>query len=46
MPLQDTWAQFLDFMHTIKSDFSNYDADGGAWPYLLDEFVEKCKQGA
>lgn len=27
----------------IKPDFSNYD-DAGAWPYLMDEFVEYMKK--
>lgn len=30
-------------LQQIKPDFSNFD-DSGAWPYLLDEFVEHMKQ--
>lgn len=36
---RDTWNQLLDFILNTAPDFSNYD-DSGAWPYLLDEFVE------
>lgn len=36
---RDTWAQLLDFMQNVRPDFSNYD-DAGAWPYLMDDFVE------
>lgn len=39
---RDTWTQLLDFMQNVKPDFSNYD-DAGAWPYLLDEFVEQMR---
>jgi DCN1-like protein 1/2 len=40
---RDTWTQLLDFVNNIKTDFSNYD-DTGAWPYLLDEFVEYMRK--
>ncbi|KAJ4456230.1 putative defective in Cullin neddylation protein 1 [Paratrimastix pyriformis] len=36
---QDQWDMFLEFTHAINDDFSNYDAEG-AWPVILDEFVE------
>lgn len=36
---KDTWDQLLDFAWTVKSDLSNFDPQG-AWPYLIDEFVE------
>ncbi|KAG1667415.1 hypothetical protein FOA52_004832 [Chlamydomonas sp. UWO 241] len=39
---RDTWQQLLDFIKTIKPDFSNFD-DTAAWPYLLDEFVSEVK---
>lgn len=36
---KDQWYNVLEFSKTIKADLSNYDEDG-AWPVLLDEFVE------
>ena len=40
---KDTWTQLLEFVRQVKSDFSNYDMDG-AWPYLIDEFVEYVQE--
>ncbi|KAI3810076.1 hypothetical protein L1987_19683 [Smallanthus sonchifolius] len=36
---RDTWSQLLEFARSVDPALSNYDADG-AWPYLIDEFVE------
>ncbi|KAG5598135.1 hypothetical protein H5410_039367 [Solanum commersonii] len=36
---RDTWSQLLEFARNVDPALSNYDAEG-AWPYLIDEFVE------
>ncbi|KAJ8640899.1 hypothetical protein MRB53_017593 [Persea americana] len=36
---RDTWSQLLEFAKTVDPALTNYDAEG-AWPYLIDEFVE------
>ncbi|XP_035618401.1 DCN1-like protein 5 isoform X1 [Oncorhynchus tshawytscha] len=36
---KDQWYNVLEFSRTVSTDLSNYDEDG-AWPVLLDEFVE------
>ncbi|KAF5477272.1 hypothetical protein F2P56_003922 [Juglans regia] len=36
---RDTWSQLLEFARTVGPTLSDYDAEG-AWPYLIDEFVE------
>eukprot|EP01034_Spumella_vulgaris_P024489 gene24489-30840_t len=35
----DQWDSFLQFNHVIKVDLSNHE-DDGAWPLLLDDYVE------
>eukprot|EP00123_Amoebidium_parasiticum_P009940 comp19791_c0_seq1/m.23752 comp19791_c0_seq1/g.23752 ORF comp19791_c0_seq1/g.23752 comp19791_c0_seq1/m.23752 type:complete len:271 (-) comp19791_c0_seq1:408-1220(-) len=36
---RDQWMNIFEFSATIAPDLSNYD-ENGAWPVLLDEFVE------
>lgn len=40
----DQWDSFLQFNYTVNYDCKNYD-DDGAWPLLLDEYVEYRKEG-
>ncbi|CAM9246741.1 unnamed protein product [Sphacelaria rigidula] len=35
----DQWCSFLEFSSTVTDGFEGYDEDG-AWPIMLDEFVE------
>eukprot|EP00245_Coleochaete_scutata_P003294 TRINITY_DN1480_c0_g1_i1.p1 TRINITY_DN1480_c0_g1~~TRINITY_DN1480_c0_g1_i1.p1 ORF type:complete len:260 (-),score=49.30 TRINITY_DN1480_c0_g1_i1:41-820(-) len=40
---RDTWAQLLEFSRTIDPSLTNYDPEG-AWPYLIDEFVDYLRE--
>eukprot|EP00928_Gymnodinium_smaydae_P056216 TRINITY_DN39632_c0_g1_i1.p1 TRINITY_DN39632_c0_g1~~TRINITY_DN39632_c0_g1_i1.p1 ORF type:complete len:290 (-),score=46.57 TRINITY_DN39632_c0_g1_i1:192-947(-) len=39
---KDTWMMLYDLATAVKPDLSDYD-ENGAWPVLLDEFVEYVK---
>jgi len=40
---KDTWLMLYDLATQVKPDLSDYDVNG-AWPVLLDEFVEQVKE--
>merc|ERR1719506_1728633 len=40
---KDTWMMLYDLATQVKPDLSDYDVNG-AWPVLLDEFVEQVKE--
>ncbi|KAI8826426.1 dcun1d1 protein [Chytriomyces cf. hyalinus JEL632] len=40
---KDTWVQFHDFTKKYPSTFEGYEEDG-AWPLLIDEFVEFAQE--
>lgn len=39
---KDTWMMLYDLATQVKPDLSDYDVNG-AWPVLLDEFVESAR---
>jgi len=36
---KDLWSMVLEFCETVSPDLANFEADG-AWPTMIDEFVE------
>lgn len=42
---KDTWMMLYDLATQVQPDLSDYDMNG-AWPVLIDEFVEAVKSGS
>ncbi|CAE8610545.1 unnamed protein product [Polarella glacialis] len=40
---KDTWMMLYDLATQVKPDLSDYD-ENGAWPVLIDEFVEHVRR--
>ncbi|XP_057864423.2 defective in cullin neddylation protein AAR3 isoform X1 [Cryptomeria japonica] len=36
---EDTWRGLLDFTRSVPENLEGYDIEAGAWPLLIDEFV-------
>lgn len=41
---KDTWMMLYDLATQVKPDLSDYDMNG-AWPVMIDEFVESVRNG-
>ncbi|CAI6001231.1 unnamed protein product [Closterium sp. NIES-65] len=39
---KDTWSQLFEFSRLTQGQLEQYD-EGGAWPYLIDEFVDHLR---
>ncbi|GJP52646.1 hypothetical protein CLOM_g11747 [Closterium sp. NIES-68] len=39
---KDTWSQLFEFSRLTQGQLEQYD-EGGAWPYLIDEFVDSLR---
>lgn len=40
----DQWSSFLHFNESVTLDLQGYDVENGAWPLILDEYVEWRKK--
>jgi DCN1-like protein 4/5 len=41
----DQWKMIFDFVQKVSPSFQEYDEDG-AWPVLIDQYVEFCRQNS
>ena len=41
---KDSWRMLWDLVHNVAADLGNFDPEG-AWPVMIDEFVETVRRG-
>ena len=45
LPCSDGLSQLSWHLQAVRTDLSNFEDSGSAWPYLLDDFVDWMRDG-